>query len=435
MPVPKVKIYAKAQSPRLEYIAGIILGNILGLEWEIVTDRRKIGKHPLINYTGESLSGAFKISPDNLLFETGIRRREIIVTQWNNLPVFFQAPDGADFPFDIFSASFYMVTRYEEYLEHLPDEHGRFRASSSLAFMNGFLDRPVVDLWTREFSIAFLKKYPSLAFIRHEFKALLTIDSDQPFAYLGRKLIVSMGGLIRDIATKKENVAERIRVVRHDKKDPYEVYDYILEKAEENGTETMFFFPSGDHTKYDKNPSWKNMEYRDLISRITSRHGYGIHPSYFAAENFDILEKELYRLKAITGKEITSSRFHFLRLFLPVSYRDLARLGITEDYTMGFADEPGFRAGIARPFFFYDLKEEKLTSMKVIPFQVMDVTLYNYKNLDPESSFRIVKKLIDETRKSGGLFVSLWHNTSLLETTEWKGWRMFFEQMLKEQQS
>ncbi len=435
MQVPKVKIYAKSQSPRLEYTAGIILGNILGLEWEIITDRRKIGKHPLINYSGESISGAFKICPDSLLFETGISRREIAITRWNDLPVFFQSQEGGDLPFDIFSASFYMVTRYEEYLDHVPDEHGRFRASSSLAFNNGFLDRPVVDLWTREFSIAFLKKYPSLAFKRHEFKALLTVDSDQPFAFLGRKLLVSMGGLMRDLATKKENVAERIRVVRRDKKDPYEVYDYILEKAKESCAEIMFFFPSGDHTKYDKNPSWKNMDYRELITRITSKHGYGIHPSYYAAENYNTLEEEISRLKTITGKEITSSRFHFLRLSLPVSYNNLSRLGITEDYTMGFAEEPGFRAGIARPFFFYNIKEEKVTKLKIIPLQVMDVTLYNYKKLDPVSSFGIVKKLIDETRRSGGLFVSLWHNTSLLETDEWKGWRMLFEQMLIEQRS
>lgn len=434
MPVPKVKIYAKAQSPRLDYIAGIILGNILGLEWEIVTDRRKIGKHPLINYSGENISGAFRICPDTLLFETGISKREIRVTLWNNLPVFFQAAEAADLPFDIFSASFYMVARYEEYLDHIPDQHGRYMASSSLAYRNGFLDRPVVDLWTREFSLAFLKKYPSLAFIRHEFKALLTIDSDQPFAYLGRKLLISMGGLVRDIATKKENIAERFKVVRHDKKDPYEVYDYILEKAEESCTETMFFFPSGDHSRYDKNPSWKNMDYRNLISRITTRHRFGLHPSYSAAENFQILETELSRLKMITGKEICSSRFHFLRLFMPVSYSNLAQLGITEDYTMGFAEEPGFRAGIARPFLFYDLNKEKLTELKVIPFQVMDVTLYDYKKLDSVSSLAIIRKLIDETRKSGGLFVSLWHNTSLLETPEWKGWRILFEQMLKEQQ-
>ena len=435
MTLPMVKIYARAYTPRLQYITGIIVENILGLSREIVTDRRKLGKHPVINYSEESIKGALRINPDPLLFETGICEREITVTNWNNLPVFFQTPDGADFPFDIFAASFYMVSRYEEYLAHQPDEHGRFRASSSLAFKNGFLGRPVVDLWTREFSREFLKKYPTLAFRRNEFKSLLTIDTDQPFAYLGRNLLVSMGGLIRDMTSNKANVSDRIKVVKHDKKDPYEVYDYILEKIEEHKTEAKFFFPAGDHTRYDKNPSWKNHEYRDLINKLASRFICGFHPSYFAAEKRKLLETELSRLKTITAKEINISRYHFLRLFMPDSYRNLESNGITEDYTMGFPEEPGFRAGIARPFCFYDLPEERQTDLILVPFQVMDVTLYNYKNLDPVSSHEIIRNLIDETRKAGGLFVSLWHNTSLLETPEWKGWRDLFEQMLKEQQS
>jgi len=434
MTLPMVKIYARADTPRLRYITGIIVEDILGLAQEIVTDRRKLGKYPVINYSEENIKGAFRINPDTILFETGISSREIAVTTWNRLPVFFQSEAGADMPFDIFAASFYMISRYEEYLYHQPDEHGRFRASSSLAFKNGFLGRPVIDLWAREFSREFLKKYPTLAFRRHEFRSFLTIDSDMPFAYLGRSLLISVGGLIRDMTSNKAIAADRIKVVKHDKKDPYEVYDYILQKIEKTGAEAKFFFPAGDHTRYDKNPSWKNREYRGLINRIAAKFSCGIHPSYFAAEKRHLLETELSRLKTITEKEISISRYHFLRLFLPGSYRNLAGVGISEDYTMGFPEEPGFRAGIARPFFFYDVLEDKPAPLKIVPFQVMDVTLYNYLKLDPASSYDKIKGLIEQTRKVGGLFVSLWHNTSLLETPEWKGWRDLFEEMLKEQQ-
>jgi hypothetical protein len=431
----KVKIYARANVPRLNYIAGILLGDILGLTWEIVTDRRKIGKHPVINYSEDTIKGAFKITPDPLLFETGISRKGITISTWNNLPVFFQTTDNPDIPFDIFAASFYMVTRYEEYLDHQADEHGRFRASSSLAFKNGFLDIPVVDLWTKEFSKAFLKKYPTLAFRRNEFRTLLTIDSDQPFAYLGKNLLYSVGGLIRDMTIKKGHATDRYKVVTHEMKDPYEVYDYILENIERHNADTRFFFPVGDHTKHDKNPSWKSEEYRDLINRIACKFTCGVHPSYYAADKYELLENELTRLKTITDKEIISSRFHFIRLFTPSSYRNLSRLGIKEDYSMGFPDESGFRAGIARPYFFYDVPEDLQTSLKIVPFQVMDGTLFQYKKLDPSAAREIIFKLMDETRRAGGLFVSLWHNTSLLETPEWMGWRELFEQMLQAQKS
>jgi hypothetical protein len=118
---------------------------------------------------------------------------------------------------------------------------------------------------------------------------------------------------------------------------------------------------------------------------------------------------------------------------MPESYRYICGIGITGDYSMGYPDEPGFRAGISRPFYFYDLLEDRQTNLKIIPFQVMDVTLYHYKKLDPATAKELILKLIKETRKSGGLFVSIWHNTTLLEDVEWQGWREVFEFMLKNQ--
>ena len=89
-----VKIYSTLDTNRLRYIAGIILGDILGLSWELITDRRKLGKHEVINYSAENIKGSFKINPDPLLFETGITSRNIIVNEWNGLPVFFQTSSG-----------------------------------------------------------------------------------------------------------------------------------------------------------------------------------------------------------------------------------------------------------------------------------------------------------------------------------------------------
>jgi len=428
-----IKIYTYTNTPRLKYIAGILLGDILGLPWEIVTDRRKLGKNPVINYTPSDIPGTFKINPDPLLFETGIKQREIAVSKWNSYPVFFQVAADSDLPFDIFAASFFLVSRYEEYLEFQPDEHGRFMASSSLAFKNGFLDIPVVDFWAKEFSKVLLKKYPSIAFKRNEYKALLTIDSDQPFAYLGKNLLISVGGLIRDLTAKSGQAGDRYRVVTHEKKDPYEVYDYISDCIGKYETDVKFFFPTGDHSKYDKNPSWKNEEYRELIARITGRFSYGLHPSYFSADNYSLLVSEYERFKEITGIGVESARYHFIRLMTPVSYRNLCDAGIREDYSMGYPEEPGFRAGIARPYPFYDVLADEQKDLTIIPFQVMDGTLFQYKMLDPIAAGEIIQKLIGETRRAGGLFVSLWHNTSLLDTPEWKGWRDLFETTLETQ--
>jgi hypothetical protein len=104
-----------------------------------------------------------------------------------------------------------------------------------------------------------------------------------------------------------------------------------------------------------------------------------------------------------------------------------------EEYSMGYPEEPGFRAGIARPYYFYDVSEDQQTRLKIIPFQVMDTTLIYNKKLDPAVSKEIILKLINETRQAGGVFVSIWHNTSLPENPDVNDWREVFEFMLKTQ--
>lgn len=431
-----VKIYTSGNSPRLVYIAGFILGDILGLRWDITNDRRRLGKHPVINYSDEKVSGSFKISPDRLLFETSVQPSEIVINDWKGLPVFFGTSPDSDLPFDIFAASFYLISRYEEYVEYTPDLHGRYPASASLAYRNGFLDKPVVDLWVKEFARVLLKKIPTLVFRRNEFKALLTVDSDEPFANPGHSIFKSIGELFHDKTAKPKPVKDKSASSPKTDKDPYDVYDYILETIDKNATDVRFFFPVGDQSRYDRNPSWRNDEYRKLILKIAGKHQAGLHPSYSAGGvNDGVLMTEAKRFKTILKRDVSLSRFHYLRLSMPGSYRSIIKAGISEDFSMGYPEEPGFRAGIARPFCFYDLREERPSTLRITPFVVMDSTLHEYKKLGPETSRLLISKFIDEIKNARGLFVSIWHNTSLLENDEGKSWREVFEFMMREQRS
>jgi hypothetical protein len=429
-----VMIFTATDGPRLRYIAGIILGDILGLKWEVITDKRKLGKHHVINYSDENIRGSFKFTPSSILFESGISKKEFRVDKWKDLPVFFQTSADSDIPFDIFAASFYLVTRYEEYLGYEPDKYGRFRASISLAFKNGFLGLPVVDLWAKEFARVLLKKFQTLAFRRIDYKALVTFDTDEPFEYLGKGILRSIGGLLRDLTVNDGHASDRYNTVAKGKPDPFEVFDYITDCIEKNNCDSRFFFPVGDRSKFDHNPSWKNEEYRSLILRISGKYVNGLHPSFNASDNYTLLNKEAARLRSILGNNVKISRYHYIRLKLPESYRILLKAGIEEDCSMGYPDEPGFRAGIARPFYFYDIVNDEQTTLKVFPFQVMDATLYKYKKFGTKESLEAIIKLLNETKRSGGIFVTIWHNTSLLDTPECRGWREVFESTLEAQQ-
>lgn len=427
----EVRIFTAEDSPRLRFIASLLLGEILGLPWMITSDRRKIRNRPVINYSNKKIDGTFHIVPEGLLSETCISPREIMVTQWKGLPVFFNSQPDSDFPFDIFAASFYLLSRYEEYGDDRIDEHGRYMASSSLAFRNGFLQVPVVDLWVMEFAKAFIRKFRNITIKRNEFRSLLTFDADQPFAFVGKNILESIGGIVGELRSNSLNIRRRYRTITHSEKDPYDVFDFLTRLAGEYKVETRFFFPVGAHSKRDKNPSWKNPDYRELIRDLSGKHAFGLHPSYEAAFNPSLFHSEKTHLCEIAGNNVICSRFHYLRFRLPESYRNIIKSGITEDYSMGYSDEPGFRSGIARPYFFYDLTEEKQTELRIYPFQIMDETLFQLKQLGNDAALQLINNIVSRVKSVGGMYISIWHNTSLLEDEAGIERRSVLGEMLK----
>ena len=429
-----VKVFSSRNLPRLNYIADLLLNDILGLSWELVTDKRKLGKHPVINYSGEDIPGSFKICPSGLLSETGIKDQNITVSQWKNLPVFFQPADRSDFPFDIFAAAFYLVTRYEEYQLNDPDRYGRFRSKNSLASRNGFLRLPVIELWTRELANMLVRKYQYLAFKRGNYNAQTTIDADEAFRFCGKGFLRSSTSFVSDIISGRGDVKSRFSCLMKKTRDPYDVFDYIFNSADSSGCDTKFFVPVGNSSEFDENPSWRSSDYRNLIKKISARFETGVHPSFRAGSDFNRLRKESQRLGSITSREIRLSRFHYLRIRFPESYKNLAASGIREDFSMGYSDEPGFRAGISRPFRFFDVSDDRIYDLVIKPFQFMDAMFIGDRQSKPEAAQEVIGDLIRETRIAGGTFTSIWHNTTLTETEEGRKWRRVFEFTLKNQQ-
>jgi hypothetical protein len=140
---------------------------------------------------------------------------------------------------------------------------------------------------------------------------------------------------------------------------------------------------------------------------------------------------EIANVEQNIPKKITCSRQHFLKISLPETYRCLAKLGITDDYSMTYAGAAGFRASICTPFLFYDLKAENTLPVKVHSCAVMDGTLNEYLQLSIPDAIEISRELIDKVKKCGGEFIAIWHNHSISEQGHWKGWRVVFESMLE----
>jgi hypothetical protein len=77
MQAKPVKIFASGDAPRLRFVADLLLNEILGLSWEIVTDKRKLGKSPVINYSRKA--GLSRITVD--FFDTGVRSQQIFMSE------------------------------------------------------------------------------------------------------------------------------------------------------------------------------------------------------------------------------------------------------------------------------------------------------------------------------------------------------------------
>ncbi len=429
-------IYCPEENPRVSWTLDIVFKQLLGIDYRLTTflDEAIQSDGPRLNYSFKEAGGIPFIEASGMLFERDIRdqsARLIPGKKWANLPTIFAYWKSTDtLPFDIFSAIFYFVSRYEEYLPFEPDEHQRFRSTESLAFHLGIIERPIVNLWILEFKKT-LKSWfgESLTFKEPEYQFIPTIDIDNAWAYAHKGFWRTIGGLWND---RKNMEARnfRFQVLRDNQPDPYYTYELINKFHSEIGVHAIWFFLVASHGRYDKNISSGNFYFQDLIRRIALENVVGLHPSYAANSSPSLISLEAECLGAILGHTITRSRQHYLRVHLPDTYRALAHLGIRDDYSMGFADTAGFRAGIASPFRFFDLEENKITDLLIHPFQVMDASLQQYMKLSPEQAILKIKGIVQEVKNVNGDFISLWHNESLSEWKEWTGWSEVYRQLL-----
>lgn len=420
---------------RLRFTFNLMLSDLLGVEPAFT-----VSTEEFLNCDGPKLSYGIHLNDDHiffasnrLLFENGISTCEISYFDFMGSKAFFPVYQKTSaLPFDVFAASFFLVSRYEEYLPHMRDEHGRFRANQGDAFRNGFLRKPLVNIWSLELKRILQSRFPELKLKLPVFTFIPTIDIDAAFAFKHKGLTRAIGGFVK--AIKRGDMVEfreRLDVLLGLKTDPFDSYGLHLELQQKYALKTIFFILLADYGVNDKNLPVHNRFFRQIIRELADYADVGIHPSYASTGNPAVLEKEISRLAAILHRDITKSRQHFLRLELPLTYRNLINCDILEDYTMGYAEEPGFRASICTPYYFYDLDLDTQTPLRIFPFALMDGTLNDYMDLTPAQASEVITQLMKEVKAVGGTFISLWHNSTLNDQHHWKGWLKVYEDMIR----
>ncbi|MEQ8625216.1 MAG: polysaccharide deacetylase family protein [Vicingaceae bacterium] len=428
-------IYLPKITPRNRYCFKTVFKTYLKFnEYEFTTELENFLQYngPKISYSSKPFESGIHFYASGLLEQKGIKEQNLTIDKSRELVQLFTTKQNAALPYDPFSSIFYMLSRYEEYLPHLRDKYDRFTASESLAKKEGFLQVAVVDRWVNEIKNVLETNFPELQFPKRSYRFIPTIDIDNAYAFKQKGFLRTIGSVIRTISKLDfSTLMLQLKVLSGKQSDPFDTYNYLLNLQKKFHVKPIYFFLLGDYGLNDKNLSHENSHFRSLIKSIADYAEVGIHPSYNSNKDKQKINQEIRRLEQIVKREVFRSRQHFLKLSLPETYRNLIEEDILEDYTMGFAAEPGFRAGTCTPYPFYDLDGEIECNLKVFPFQVMESTLKYYLNRSIPEAIKEIRQLIDEVKFNQGTFISLWHNESLSEEMEWKGWRFVYEELIE----
>jgi hypothetical protein len=455
-----VIVFSHTITPRLRYILDFIGKETIGRPFQCINDIDAFRQHtgPKINYSKEGIAESeFRIKNTELLFEKETREQTIECFETNHYKAFFKTE--GDFPFDIFAASFYLLSRYEEYLPHKKDAYGRYAHENSLAFKEGFLQLPLINVWIKDFKNCLQLKFPSLTTpsaadrvspkalavaqglpqaqrfpiaIGTRFTFLPTYDIDEAYSYKYKQWWRTMGGLLRSTVNGQWSiVAERLKVLSGSRQDPFDSFKWMDQLHKQSGLRPIYFFLiSGKTGKYDKNISPSKRSMKHLIREHSDRYSIGIHPSWQSGDDPEKLKLEILELGHMVGKQISSSRQHYIRFTLPKTYRQLIDHGIESDFSMGYGSMNGFRASVTTPFFWYDLEREEQTKLALYPFCFMEANSFYEQKYSVQKAFEELKYYFETVRSVNGTLITIWHNSFLGTARQFSGWREMYEKFI-----
>lgn len=301
---------------------------------------------------------------------------------------------------DLIYNTFFFISRAEEVINKQRDEHGRFAAAYSVLGEHNRLMVPTLDEYARLVMKAVGLPLPPSGFAH----IYLTHDIDTIAHY--RHLRGALGGLwrgewrqvLRAWGDMEDDPAYTFPwLVEQDKRVPLAEKIYFVKHSFGKG----YDYPQYNHHSPDAHRLRKFLEWNKLT--------IGWHSSYYGVGSIEQRSKR--------RDELSIHRSHYLNCSI-ANMRKLVELGVTDDYTMGFADQAGFRLQTSRAVLWIDPERMQLTELVLHPLIIMDVTLSskNYMALDQVEATYVCQQLIDKVRMHNGDLCLLWHNTSINQT-------------------
>ncbi len=431
-----IVVYSPVSSNRLTYVLDWLFKERLQLPYRISHNINDLGTASIIYdpiFNLPAVNGIF-MPASGLLSETDIKQFTPDTGEWNGMPTLFatRAP-GYTISFDLFSAIFYLLSRYEEYYSYVPDKHGRYPAAESILFQQGWLAEPIVDEWVTAFGKLITSKL-GIVVTATPYCYLPTYDIDIAYSHAYKGIARIAGAYLRALLKGDvHQINERTQVLKKKKTDPYDSFAWLRQLHYDCNYRPVYFILSALKTSaFDRNIHPLHPAMVRVIKQMDKDGDSGIHPSYFATDKA-VFEKEKSTLEDITGHKVVLSRQHYIKLKIPATYRLLTQCGIAADYSMGYGAHLGFRAGTGSSFLWYDIENEQVSHLRVHPFCFMDTTAHFELGLPTEQAFEALKGMGEQLKENNSTLITIFHNFSLGTAREWHGWPEAYKKFMMQE--
>lgn len=312
---------------------------------------------------------------------------------------------------DLLASTVLVLSRFEESHAGSKDEHGRFRATASIAARDGYLDRPIIDEYGLLLEQVIAALEPGF---RAERRLRVKVSHDVD-------LIGIPFGLrepaVQIIARRKFATGLRDVLSGFTGMVPGSLAQVIeiCELTHARGLQSALYWQASERTERDSGYDIGDARVARVIewARVHNVE-MGVHPGYFTFGNPAELSAQVERCRAAIGAREIGGRQHYLR-WSPETWLHWERCGLAYDSTVGFADCVGFRAGTCWPYRPWLWDENRRADLLEIPLIVMEQSLVSplYMGLSPQQSAAAVKDLLRKCAAVGGVFTLLWHNNCL----------------------
>ncbi|KQR72078.1 hypothetical protein [Pedobacter sp. Leaf176] len=415
----QIIIFSPLLTPRIKYIFNFILSAILKAEVEFTVNSTYFSQSEKVrvSYADKPLSDELFFKNTALLLSNKVEELKLKTVPFGDYHVPFPV-DGSLLPFDVFAASFFILSRYEEYL-HKNKSEDIFTPKDSLQYKWKILERPIIDEWALLLKNMIRKKYPSFKFqektFHHQSTINFTLKPDVPSGFFPKtKFIFS------SVFDKRQQFLSSVFdeftgiAVNHER-----TINELSETNPKNQPVYFINFPQDDKNR---------LNFKNSALFLKEKQIGLLRPYTINKEQSTMLKADLLKLGKIQDSAIDIRTQQLELLKLPTCYLHLLSAGIISDYSMGYSDKVGFRAGTCTPFNWYDLQLNKVTPIEVKSYSISDTAIH-YQPVD--DAIKTIKDIIDAVKLVDGYFYSSWKLKNLSENSKFKKWKAVFNEMIK----